>query len=203
MKSREWALLVSGLAGFAAVFLVKRWGRIKPTLMHERDQMASSDAADALGKSRWQLVLWFARNWLLERLALTLPVPTWRVACHRLRGINIGKNVYIGYDVVFDRIYPHLITIDDCVEIGERCIIAAHSQSHSNDFQKKVEAVHIKRGAWIMPAAIVAPGVTIGERAVIGAGAMVRRDIPADSLVASVPSKVIPIPRNWRTRGFG
>lgn len=45
-----------------------------------------------------------------------------------MRGINIGENVYIGYDVIFDRIHPEKITMSDYAEIGDRCIISAHKR---------------------------------------------------------------------------
>jgi acetyltransferase-like isoleucine patch superfamily enzyme len=49
----------------------------------------------------------------------------------------------------------------------------------------------VKRNAWIGAAATILPGVTIGENAVVAAGAVVSRDVPANSIVAGVPAKVV------------
>ena len=72
---------------------------------------------------------------------------------HRLKGINIEKNVYIGYYVIFDRIYPEEITIEDHVEIGDRTIISAHQGNLVNrdNYPREIKPVTIKKGAWIMP----------------------------------------------------
>lgn len=196
MKFRGLSFVLGGtLIALVGAYFVKRLRPDgAPVLMNERDQIASSEVADELGMSKIRLALWFGKNWFLERLASILPVPSWRVYCHRMRGIDIGKNVYIGYDVIFDRIYPHCIHIEDYVEIGDRSIISAHSRGSMllrDVYERKIQPVYIKRGAWIMPGVIITPGVTIGECAVIGTGAVVTKDIPPHSLAVGVPAKVI------------
>lgn len=160
----------------------------------ERDLMAFKEVAKDLNTNRFWIGLKFIKNWFLERLASSFPIPSWRVAFHRMRGINIGKNVYIGYDVIFDRIYPQHIAIEDYVEIGDRSIISAHSRGSMilrEEYPRKVEPVTFRRGAWIMPGVIVAPGVTIGELAVIATGSVVTKSIPSKKFAAGVPAKVI------------
>ncbi|GGG33574.1 DapH/DapD/GlmU-related protein [Hymenobacter glacieicola] len=49
----------------------------------------------------------------------------------------------------------------------------------------------LKRGAWIGANVTVMPGVTIGENAIVGAGAVVTKDVPANSIVAGVPARVV------------
>jgi len=51
--------------------------------------------------------------------------------------------------------------------------------------------VHIKRNAWIGAGATILPGVTVGENAVVAAGAVVSRDVQANTVVAGIPAKVI------------
>jgi acetyltransferase-like isoleucine patch superfamily enzyme len=49
----------------------------------------------------------------------------------------------------------------------------------------------IKRNAWIGAGAIILPGVTVGENSVVAAGATVAKDVPANSVAAGIPAKVI------------
>jgi len=163
-------------------------------MISDRDKTAFVEAAKQSGTSRIRFAARFARNWVLERLASSFPIPSWRVALHRLRGIQIGKNVYIGYDVIFDRIHPDLITIEDFAEIGDRCIISAHSRGSLlliDAYPRQTRSVRIGRGAWIAPGCIILQGVTIGERAVIGTGSVVTKSIPSESVAVGVPAKVI------------
>jgi maltose O-acetyltransferase len=51
--------------------------------------------------------------------------------------------------------------------------------------------ISIGDGAWLGGGVIVCPGVTIGERTVVGAGAVVTRDLPADVLATGVPARVV------------
>lgn len=51
--------------------------------------------------------------------------------------------------------------------------------------------IHIGRNVWIGANATVLPGVTIGDHAVIAAGAVVTKDVPANTVVGGVPAKVI------------
>jgi len=163
-------------------------------MISQRDRQAFREAAKAEGTKRFLFALKFAKNWFLERIASSFPIPSWRVVLHRWRGIKIGKNVYIGYDVIFDRIHPGMITVEDYAEIGDRCIITVHSRGSMlllDVYPRKNEPVRIGRGVWIAPGCIILPGVTIGECSVIGTGAVVTKSIPPYSVAVGVPAKVI------------
>lgn len=163
-------------------------------MISNRDKIALQEAADYEKKNKSAYALKFLKNWFLERLASNFPIPSWRVNIHRKRGIKIGKNVYIGYDVIFDRIHPELITIEDYVEIGDRCIISAHSRGTlplRDKYPRKVENVIIKKGSWIAPGCIILQGVKIGEKSVIGTGSVVTKEIPPYSVAVGVPARVI------------
>jgi acetyltransferase-like isoleucine patch superfamily enzyme len=54
-----------------------------------------------------------------------------------------------------------------------------------------VKPIVIKRNAWIGAAVTILPGVTVGENSVVAAGAVVTKDVPANTVVAGVPAKVI------------
>ena len=59
------------------------------------------------------------KNRILHLVARIAPgAKTWRVKLHRWRGVNIGKDVWIGYDTIIETGCPHLVTIGDHVRIG-------------------------------------------------------------------------------------
>lgn len=163
-------------------------------MISDRDKISYNEVVDYYKGNKISFGIRFLKNWFLERLASSFPIPSWRVNLHRMRGVNIGKNVYVGYDVIFDRIHPELITIDDYAEIGDRCIISAHSRGTlplRNKFPRTEAPVKIGKGVWMAPGCIVIQGVDIGENSVIGTGAVVNKSIPANSLAVGVPAKVI------------
>jgi len=138
----------------------------------------------------------FVFNFFLEKLAFFSPFRGVRSLCLKLRGVKIGRGVYIGNDILFDRVYPDQISIGDDTSIGDRCVITAHSNIPSNTrlknvYPRQVKPVKIGKGVWIAPAVIILPGVTVGDEVVIGSGAVVTKDIPSRSVVAGVPAKVI------------
>lgn len=107
------------------------------------------------------------------------------------RHISLGKNVFINHACSFLDLGG--ITIEDDVMIGPRVNIS--SETHPVEVSRRKtlipDAVVIKRNAWIGAAATILPGVTIGENSVVAAGALVTKDVPANTVVGGVPAKVI------------
>ena len=113
--------------------------------------------------------------------------------CDYGENINIGKQVYFNFNcVVLD---PAPVEIGDYVLIGPN--VQIYTASHPLDWKKRDEgkenALPVKIGSnvWIGGAAIILPGVTIGERSVIGAGSVVTKDVPVDVFAAGNPCRVI------------
>lgn len=108
-------------------------------------------------------------------------------------GINItlGKNVFINHACSFLDLGG--IVIEDDVMIGPRVNIS--SENHPTDITTRKTMVPaqviIKRNAWIGAGATILPGVTVGENSVVAAGAVVNRDVPANTVVGGVPAKII------------
>lgn len=107
------------------------------------------------------------------------------------RFITLGKNVFINHACSF--LDMGGITIEDDVLIGPRVnLLTENHPLDSSDRQTLLlKPVVIKRNAWIGAAATILPGVTIGENAVVAAGAVVTKDVPANTIVGGVPAKII------------
>ena len=93
------------------------------------------------------------------------------------------------------------------VEIGDDALLASHifisdnQHGHSNTelpykYQplEKIAAVSIGRGCWIGEHVVIMPGVEIGEMSIVGANSVVTRSVPARSIVAGSPARVV---RQW------
>jgi len=92
-------------------------------------------------------------------------------------GVHIEDNVFVGHNVTF---------INDKVP---RATAADGSLQTEADW--KVVETFIKKGASIGSSATIMCGLSIGENAVVGAGAVVTKDVPPKTIVAGVPAKVI------------
>lgn len=92
-------------------------------------------------------------------------------------GVHIEDNVFIGHNVTFinDK-YPRSTNDDGSVQT-------------ENDWE--MVETYVRKGASIGSSATILCGVTIGENAIIGAGAVVTKDVPPNTIVAGVPAKVI------------
>jgi len=104
---------------------------------------------------------------------------------------RLGKNVFINHDCTF--LDMGGITIEDEVMIGPKVCITTegHPLNPHERKQLQVKPVAIKRNAWIGAGATILPGVTIGENAVVAAGAVVSKDVSPNTVVAGIPAKVI------------
>lgn len=107
------------------------------------------------------------------------------------KNTRVGKNVFINFDCTFLDLGG--ITIDDDVMLAPK--VSLLSEGHPvtvNDRQTLTAGrIHIQRNAWIGAGATILQGVTIGENAVVAAGAVVSNDVPANTIVGGVPAKTI------------
>jgi acetyltransferase-like isoleucine patch superfamily enzyme len=92
-------------------------------------------------------------------------------------GVHIGDGVFVGHNVTF---------INDK---NPRAVNPDGSMQTEADW--KLEETFVKNGASIGSSATILCGVTIGENAIVGAGAVVTKDVPPNTVVAGVPAKVI------------
>lgn len=113
------------------------------------------------------------------------------------REIRVGRKVFINQCcTIYDM---GGVEIGDLVMIGPKVnIITAGHPLAPAERRAYIEAkpIVIERNVWIATAATLLGGVTVGENSVVGAGAVVTKDVPANSFVAGVPAKVIRSLRN-------
>jgi acetyltransferase-like isoleucine patch superfamily enzyme len=110
-------------------------------------------------------------------------------------GIRIGEQSYIGpYSVLFGGAG---IDIGDSVLISPGVVITSHQHTYASaDADIRTQplmfaSVVIERDVWIGANATILPGVRLGEGSIVGAGAVVRHDVRARTVVAGVPAQVI------------
>ncbi len=130
-----------------------------------------------------------------------------------LYGCTIGKNTKIGTFVEIQKkafigdcckISSHTficegVTIEDNVFIGHGVMFindpepraTAESGELQNEAHWQVVPIRVKRGASIGSGAVILCGVTIGENALVGAGAVVTKDVPDGTVVAGVPGRIL------------
>ena len=107
------------------------------------------------------------------------------------KNIRVGKNVFINHCCTFmDR---GGITLEEGVLIGPKVnlITINHPLEPHRRHSTISSPILIKKNAWVGAAATIMPGVTIGENAVVAAGAVVTKDIPAYAVVAGNPAHII------------
>ena len=112
--------------------------------------------------------------------------------------LKIGDNVFIGNMSVF-------VAAQE-ISIGDNCLIASNvvirdNDGHPLDFIKRrsnlppnkesVKPVKVGNDVWIGRGAVIAKGVTVGDRAIVGELSMVTKDVPPDTIVAGNPAVII------------
>lgn len=112
--------------------------------------------------------------------------------------ISIGDHTFIGHGATF--------SVGKAITIGRSCLIAGGVHVTDNDGHplnyldrmknlpprmEDVKEVQIGNNVWIGNYAIILKGVTVGDRAIVGAGSVVTRDVPPDVVVAGNPARVV------------
>ena len=111
--------------------------------------------------------------------------------------INYGKNLKLGKNIFINQNCQILdlggVTIDDDVMVGPRVNLLSETHPIESESRKALigKPIHIKIGAWIGAGSTILPGVTVGEHAIVAAGAVVSKDVPDRTVVVGVPAKII------------
>jgi maltose O-acetyltransferase len=171
-----------------------------------------------LAGNRWvKLTVNHAYAYVIHLVHAVLNLMPWfvRNPCFRLMLGRAGRHVFIDHDVYMK--FPWLVEIGDDASInrgasfypaffGEHRIILGnnvriapgvrlHAAGHDIGDLAYPDAggpITVEDDVWIGAGAIILPGVTIGARSVVGAGAVVTRDVPRDSVAVGVPAQCRP-----------
>ncbi len=172
-------------------------------------------ALESIGMGKALRFLWY--GWYMWLIHVSLPpVRVWLL---RLAGAKIGRDTVI-FDVRFENLYHYGfrkltigsrcfvgddvmldvrggVTIEDDVTLSNRTTTVTHINVGYADhplqkaYPTKESPVVMKRGSYIGTGAIILPGVTIGRESVIGAGAVVTKNVPDHVVVVGVPAREI------------
>lgn len=157
------------------------------------------DAASAAGERGkpvvWVIINYIFRNWLLNNMVRWSPRGVINVV-HKLRGVKMGSDCFIDPSATLETAYPEHIRMGNDVRVTVGAIIMCH-----------IKAPHYLRETGIMPSvvkdvvledhcfigvnSVVMPGVTVGRASVVASGSVVVSDVPAYTMVAGNPAKVI------------
>ncbi|MFL5868871.1 MAG: acyltransferase [Thermoleophilaceae bacterium] len=108
------------------------------------------------------------------------------------RGLEIGPNVYLASGAVVDANFPWLVSIGSDTTLGPGVYVLAHDASTRRHIgYTRVGRVKIGRRVFIGAYSLVLPGVTIGDDVIVGAGSVVREDVPAGVMVAGNPAVLV------------
>lgn len=112
--------------------------------------------------------------------------------------VKIGNNVYIAYHFTAMAAAP--IVIGDHSLIASGVVITSENHGTNPEIAEsyadtplEAKPVEIGKGCWIGENVIITPGVTLGERCIVAAGAVVTKSFPAYSMVGGVPAKLIKV----------
>ena len=107
--------------------------------------------------------------------------------------ISLGDGVFLNFNCVILDVVA--VSIGDHTQIGPGVQILTADHPRDPEVRKSGlengREIHIGKNVWIGGGAIILPGVTVGDDAIIAAGAVVTRDVPPGATVAGVPAKVI------------
>ncbi len=157
--------------------------------------------------SLWRVISRFFGNIYRKRLEKMMDWPILqsfnprkiRPILMRMMGCKVGKGCFIGDYVRVDCGHADMITLEDSVSVASGVRLLCHQRDFSDfcvgdDYMKLgyiIKPIVLKKGCLIGMESFVMPGVTVGEGAIVGAGSLVTKDIPAWTIAAGRPAKVI------------
>jgi acetyltransferase-like isoleucine patch superfamily enzyme len=156
---------------------------------------ARSSARDRGKGVLWLACNYFLRNYLLGNLVRWAPrgVILW---LHRMRGVRMGKDCFVDPTALLETAYPEKITLGNDVRITAHAVIMAHIKGphylrQTGIAPSVIKPVVFEDHCFIGVNSVIMPGVTVGKAAIVASGAVVVNNVPAYSIVAGNPARVI------------
>lgn len=157
--------------------------------------------------SLWRVIKQFSGNIYRKQLEKMMDWPILqsfnprkiRPILMRKMGCRVGKECFIGDYVRVDLGHADMITIEDHVSIAAGVRLLCHQRDFRNyrigddymDLGYIVKPIVLKKGCLVGMESFIMPGVTVGEGAIIGAGSLVTKDIPAWTVATGQPAQVV------------
>ncbi len=134
---------------------------------------------------RWKAV----KNFLViqfSRYSPSMRLKAWLF--RHFLGMEVGRNVSVGLMAMFDIFFPELISLGNEVIIGYNSTILCHEFLRD---EYRLGPVIVEDDVVIGANSTILPGISVGQGAVVAAGSLVDKDVPAYTMVGGVPARVI------------
>jgi acetyltransferase-like isoleucine patch superfamily enzyme len=138
------------------------------------------------------------RKKLAKGIAKSFPLNAVRILALRIAGYHVGRGVYVGIELhITDELFRDVcsLSIGDRASIAQRVLIILSSHPNNSSLRRELDVVEgsvtICNDAWIGAGAILLPNVTVGEQAIVAAGAIVTKDVPSRTVVAGNPARTL------------
>lgn len=115
----------------------------------------------------------------------------------KIRGVTIGRECNINRKAKIDGVHPKGVHLGDYVRVSQNALILAHDLYRSGEYVDTYIGNHVNIGY----GAVINPGITIGDHCIVGANAVVTKDVPSGCIVAGNPAKIIKV--NIRLNNLG
>ena len=138
--------------------------------------------------SEWNNTFGYAFRYVIFRILRFLSISKFSIFIYRVFGVKIGRDCYIGIDVIIDPAYPQLITIGDNSVLGWGTRLLVHE---GYIHQRNIGRIHIGQNTIIGGFSTIRCGVTIGDNVIVAMGAVVDKDVLSNMVVGGVPAKKI------------